>query len=156
MHSSLSLLEKMKPSVTDLYGITPAHYLYAGPAGWKHFNLLLNTLISDVNNTTITEINTVHTCILFNGHGKDRSYRTISSCPFAAKAADIYLGELSKDDWKDCQAETQFQGSGMSHELASVLLTSAIQNSLNKFLIMAPVTAKVLTYLAREGAGTRK
>ena len=42
---------------------------------------------------------------------------------------DIYLGELSKEDWDACQASTQFQGSGMSHELASLLLTTAIQNS---------------------------
>ena len=82
---------------------------------------------------SIRELNTAHAVVLHKGHGKTRSlsssYRTISSCPFIAKALDIYLGELSKDDWKEVQAPTQFQGRRSSHELASLLLTTAIQYS---------------------------
>ena len=82
----------------------------------------------------IPELNTVHALILHKGHNKDKnidsSYRTISSCPFLAKCIDIYFGELSKEDWKLCKAVTQFQGEGMSHELAALLLTIAIQNSI--------------------------
>ena len=62
----------MKPDVNDVYGVTLNHFNYAGPAGWKHFHLLLNSLISDVNLTDIEEINTVYACILFKGHDKDK------------------------------------------------------------------------------------
>ena len=55
----------------------------------------------------------------------------ISSCPFIAKTVDIYLGDLSKDDWNTKQAETQFQGDGMSHEMAALLLTTTIYHSLS-------------------------
>ena len=56
---SFKLIQKMKPDVNDYFGITPNHYNYAGPAGWKHFHLLLSILIDNVNNTDITEINTI-------------------------------------------------------------------------------------------------
>ena len=95
----------MKPNVIDYYSITPNHYLYAGPAGLKHFNLLLNILIKDVNNTSIEEINTVMAVILFKGGNKlktsDRSFRTISSCPVAAKALDLFIRDLYIDQWKN-------------------------------------------------------
>ena len=124
----------MKPNVNDFYGITPNHYNFAGPAGWKHFFLLLSALLSDVNNTTILEINVVSAIILFKGHNKDktseRSYRTISTCPVIAKALDLYIRELFIHGWNLDKAETQFQGDGSSHELAAVLLTEVIQHSL--------------------------
>ena len=131
---SFKLMQKMKPDVNDFYGVTVNHYNYAGPSGWKHFNLLLNCLISDVNTTNIEEINTVYAIILFKGHNKektsDRSYRTISTCPVVAKALDIYIKDLNAQSWKENQADTQFQGEGSSHELAAVLLTETIQHSL--------------------------
>ena len=115
-NDSLKLLQKMKPGVSDFYGVSPNHYNFAGPAGWKHFNLLLNSLLNDVNNTSIKEINVVYACILFKGHGKvktsDRSYRTISTCPVVAKALDLYIRDLNINSWNDNQAETQFQGEG--------------------------------------------
>ena len=87
---------------------------------------------------SVDELNTTHAVILHKGHGKDRSlsssYRTISCCPFISKAIDMYLGELSKDDWLSCQAETQFQGDKMSHELAALLVTITIQFSLAKLI----------------------
>ena len=46
----------------------------------------------------------------------------------------MYLGELSKEDWLSGQAETQFQGESMSHELAALLVTITIQHSLNNKL----------------------
>ena len=101
--------------------------------GIRHFLFLINTIIQEVELASIRELNTAHAVVFHKGHGKSRSlsssYRTISSCPFIAKALDIYLGELSKDDWKEVQAPTQFQGHGSSHELASLLLTTAIQYS---------------------------
>ena len=80
---SFKLIQKMKKDVSDTFGISVNHYNYAGPAGWKHFNLLLNSLLKDVNNTNIEEVNTAYACVLFKGHKKykssDRSYRTIST-----------------------------------------------------------------------------
>ena len=80
-------------------------------------------------------MNTIYACVLFKGHGKDkeqaRSYRTISTCPLLVKALDCYIRELALDRWTQQQAPTQFQGRGMSHELASILLTESIQYSLN-------------------------
>ena len=131
----------MKPDVNDFFGVTPNHYKFAGPAGWKHFHLLLEALLNDVNNTTIQEINIVYACVLFKGHNKDktsdRSYRTISTCPVAAKALDLYIRDLFIDDWNQDKSETQFQAEGSSHELAAILLTEVIQHSL--FTIKEPV-----------------
>ena len=128
-----SFLQNMKSSVTDLYSVTPLHYLNAGPLGWRHFHLLLQALIRDLKSTTVKEINATYAYILFKGHGKDkcsaRSYRTISTCPIVAKGLDIYIRQLNKDAWKDVQPETQYQGEGSSHELAAVLLTECIQHS---------------------------
>ena len=129
------LLRKIRPGVSDFFSVTAAHYLNGGQTTIKHFRFLVNVIILEIELASINEMNTAHAIVLHKGHGKDKtlssSYRTISSCPFIAKAVDIYLGDLSKDDWSAAQAPTQFQGHGMSHELASLLLTTAIQNSLN-------------------------
>ena len=79
-------------------------------------------------------LNSIWAIVLFKGHGKDResdrSYRTISTCPVIAKALDQYIGNLFMTGWAEAQAETQFQGSGSSHELAALLVTEVIQHSL--------------------------
>ena len=124
------LLKSIKPSVTDIFSISALHYLNGCDPAVTHFQLLLNAVIGDVENYALSEINTVHAIILHKGHGKDkhsdRSYRTISTCPFIAKCADKYVGSLEQGTWSNAQAETQFQGKGLSHEHASLLLTEAI------------------------------
>ena len=129
------LLHRIKRKVLDFYSITASHYLNAGNEGTKHFQDILNTVIGDVNNATAEELNVAHGLILFKGHKKektsDRSYRTISSCPFLSKALDLYLRDLYQDYWDDCQAPTQFQGTGSSHDVAALLVTEVIQYSLN-------------------------
>ena len=131
---AFELLHAMKANVVDFFGITINHYKYAGPAGWRHFPVLLNCLIDDVNNTVIKEVNTVHAIIIFKGHGKlktsDRSYLTISTCPVLAKAMDMYVRKINISTWSLEQASPQFQGQGSSHELAAILLTESIQHSL--------------------------
>ena len=121
----------MKKHVTDIFGITALHYLNAGEEGLFHFCSLLNSVISDVNNATCQELNLVLGLILYKGHTKektsDRSYQTISTCPFFAKALDLYLWDLYQDLWASCTASTQYQTSGSSHELASVMVTELIQ-----------------------------
>ena len=128
------LLRKIRPGVSDFFSITAAHFLHGGDVTVKLFQFLINTVIKNIEFAAIEELNKAHAIVLHKGHNKSRSlassYRTISSCPFLAKATEIYLGDLSQEDWKSCQAPTQFQESGMPHESASLLLTSSIQNSL--------------------------
>ena len=94
----------------------------------------MNKIIYEINTSSIEELNTVIALLLHKGHGKprtsDRAYRTISTCPVLSKALDIYLHDLFIDLWNSAQAETQYQGSGSSHELASLLITECIQHSL--------------------------
>ena len=54
---AFNLLQGMKPNVPDYHYVTPNHYNYAGSSGWRFFCLLLNTLISDISNTSISEAN---------------------------------------------------------------------------------------------------
>ena len=103
--------------------------------GLTHYQYLLNSIIADVNNAKLEELNIAIGLILYKGHKKDktsdRSYRTISSCPFLSKSVDLYLRDLYIEQWNSCQAATQYQGSGNSHELASLLVTETIQHSLH-------------------------
>ena len=117
----------MKKNVTDIFSITALHYLNAGNEGLTHFNFLLNAIIANVNNATLEELNLVLGLILYKGYNKektsDRAYRTISTCPFIAKATDLYLRDLYQHQWDNCQADTQYQGHGSNHELAALLVT---------------------------------
>ena len=87
-----------------------------------------------MNLSSLDELNSVWAMILHKGHGKDRekdrSYRTISTCPLLAKSLDKYVGSLYETGWMESQAETQFQGPGSSHELAALLLSECVQHSL--------------------------
>ena len=133
---SAEILHGVRAGVNDFYSITANHFIYAGPAGIAHHHFLLSTLLSNVHFSVIPEVNNAWACILYKGHQKDkesdRSYRTISTCPFLAKCADIYIGRLYNAGWSACQAETQFQGEGSSHELSALLFTETIQHSLFK------------------------
>ena len=129
------LLHSLKPSVCDHWNISAAHYVNGGPVALKHYQILINTALKDIENTSVDEVNTAHACILFKGHQKDKtlasSYRTISSCPFIAKSCDTYIRSLSVDDWHDARADVQFLGPGMSHEMGALLLSEVIQHSIN-------------------------
>ena len=129
------LLKRMKPSVTDIYGISPLHYIHAGIEGVLFFMHLLNEVIKDVNVAAAHEFNVALGLILYKGHQKDRhnerSYRTISTCPFMAKALDLYIRDICLNSWNSVTAKTQYQTLGSSHELASLLVTEIIQYSLN-------------------------
>ena len=128
------ILTRMKSHVIDFYSITSLHYINAGEEGLLHFCSLLNSIIKDVNNATLEEFNLALGLILYKGHRKektsDRSYRTISTCPFLAKALDLYLRDLYHELWDNCTAPTQYQAPGSSHELASLLVTEVAQFSL--------------------------
>ena len=100
----------------------------------NHLCLLINAIIENINNSALPEVNTVFANILHKGHGKaknlDSSYRTISTCPLIAKVLDTYVGEIETTHWDSVQAETQFQGKGLSHEHSALLLTEVIQYAL--------------------------
>ena len=128
------LLLSLKGDVNDLYSITAKHYTNAGSEGLTHFMFILNLIITNINLSSLDYLNSVWAMILYKGHGKnkesDRSYRTISTCPLVSKALDKHVGGLFESGWATAQAETQFQGTGSSHELAALLLTETIQFSL--------------------------
>ena len=128
-------MNRLKPNVPDIESITLNHCIYAGLAGIKHYHLMINALLQDVGNTAIQEVNRAYACILFKGHGKNRfaanSYRTITTCPVVAKGLDMFIRDQYLEIWNKDQSSTQFQGSGNSHELASLLLTECIQFSSN-------------------------
>ena len=134
LDESTKILIGMKSSVKDFFSITPMHFINAGIKGLTHFNFLLNAVIQDVNNSTIEELNVVLAILLHKGHNKSKtdhqSYRTISTCPVLAKALDSFIRDLNVDKWDIVQADTQYQGAGSSHELASLLITETIQYSL--------------------------
>ena len=124
----------MKSSVNDVFSITSCHYLYAGSAGVSCFHFLNSSLIEDINNIKLKELNATHSCILSKGRLKNRNserlYRTISTCPLLAKALDCHVRESELPNWIQAQPDTQFQGEGSSHELAALLLTETIIHSL--------------------------
>ena len=129
------LLHSLKPSVCDHWNVSAAHYINGGPIALKHYQLLINTALEDIENTTCDEFNTAHACILYKGHQKDKtlasSYRTISTCPFVAKSCDTYIRSLSVEDWHNARADVQFLGPGMRHEMGALLLSEVIQHSIN-------------------------
>ena len=135
LNRSNKILVSMKPSVSDFWSVTPLHFRNAGTEGQHHFNFLMNQVISNINNSTAKELNTVYALLLHKAHGKsrtsDRSYRTISSCPVLAKALDMYIHELFTAQWNAAQAPMQYQGEGSSHMLASLLVTESVQQSLH-------------------------
>ena len=126
LEESTKLLLRMKKNVMDFYSVTAMHYINAGEEGKLHFNLLLNTLISDVNNANLEELNIAHGIILYKGHGKpkssDRSYRTISSCSFLSKAIDLHIRHIYLSQWNACQAATQYQEIGFQAKFILIAL----------------------------------
>ena len=131
---SADILYSVRADVNDFYSITANHFINAGQPGIDHHHFILSAIVNNINLSSVDELNTAWACILYKGHQKDkesdRSYRTISTCPFIAKCVDIYIGRLNSGRWNSVQAETQFQGEGSSHELSALLLTETIQYSI--------------------------
>ena len=135
LEQTSKILKSIRPAVGDSSNITGFHYQYSGQTGALHLNILLNSIIDNMNILSSNQLNTVSACILHKGHGKNKkladSYRTISSCQFLSKCLDSYLGHLYSSIWDKTQANTQFQGKGSSHDLAALLLTEVLQHSLH-------------------------
>ena len=94
LEKAKNILDSIKPEVNDFYSITGNHYRYSGVAGLHHFQALINGIIDDINNASVEELNQFLACILYKSHQKDRtsdrSYRSISTCPYLSKAIDRY------------------------------------------------------------------
>ena len=50
--------------MSDFYSVTAAHYLNGGASTIKHFQFLVNTIINEVELSSISELNTVHAILL--------------------------------------------------------------------------------------------
>ena len=87
------LLHSLKPHVCDHFNVSALHFINGGPHAIKHFQMLFNSAIYNIENTSCHNMNDAHAIVLFKGHKKDRSltssYSTISSCPFLAKSIDF-------------------------------------------------------------------
>ena len=93
INDTVEILYSVRKDVSDLFSITASHFINAGVTGLKHFHLLMSTVISNINNASLSELNDIWAMILYKGHSKDkesdRSYRTISTCPL------LVLSELN-------------------------------------------------------------
>ena len=94
---------------------------------------MLNLLISNINLSSLPEINSTWSFIIYKSHGKprnsSRSYRLISTCPIIAKGLDKWVSTLKNEDWNKVKAQTQFMCKSSSHELAILLLTEVTRYS---------------------------
>ena len=95
------LLKALRPTVADIAGITTIHYLAGGKAGISHFQALFNLIIKNVNVSTLKKLNAAWAIMLYKGGAKPRhlakSWRCISTCPLLAKAMDLYVYRLHKN-----------------------------------------------------------
>ena len=71
--ATADLLKRMKKNVSDIHGITAQHYNYAGQAGVVHLASQLNSILTEVKNGAIRELNTALGLILY----KDRTEQSV-------------------------------------------------------------------------------
>ena len=120
---SADILHSVRPDVNDFYSITANHFINAGQPGVDHHHFILSSIVDNINLSSIEELNTAWACILYKGHQKDkesdRSYRTISTCPFMAKCVDIYIGRLNSGRWNQFRPRLNFRA--RDHHTSSLL-----------------------------------
>ena len=135
LQKTKQIVKRIRPSVADYFSITGYHYLHGGDVALEHLHFLLNGILHDLNNMQVDELNIAWACILYKGHSKERSsersYRTISTCPFISKVLDSYIADLYSSFWNNKTASTQFQRPSSSHELAALALTETVHFSVN-------------------------
>ena len=69
---AFNLLSSLKPDVKDLFSTTPLHYLKAGVLGITHFMNILNLVVENVNMSTLEELNSMWSIMLYKGGSKPR------------------------------------------------------------------------------------
>ena len=69
---AFSLLKTLTPHVLDIHSMSPTHYLASGTMGVSHCQALLNTLVKNVNLSTLEELNLAWVVMLHKGGSKPR------------------------------------------------------------------------------------
>ena len=100
----------------------------------SHFHELMKKMSENVDLALLPELNSAWAVVLIKGHGKPCSshcsYRCISTCPLLSKGMDSWIGSLRRRHWNKVKSKNQYMTEGSSHDLASLMLTEAIQYSL--------------------------
>ena len=128
------ILKSLKPNVCDIFSCSPNHLLQLGEAGWELFMNLVNVILSDISLTSLPEINSTWSIVLYKGHNRPknstRSYRCISSSTLIARFIDSLVGQQVRHGWDQVKSRTQFMSRGSSHELTVLLITELSRFSL--------------------------
>ena len=67
-----NISKRLKPTVRDIYGNSPHHYIQAGDDGVTHYTFLLNLIIKDISLASLEELNSTWSYICFKGGAKQR------------------------------------------------------------------------------------
>ena len=70
MEDASEILRSMRPDVLDYYSCSPRHLLKLNLLGIQVFRELLNLLISNINLTSLPEVNTAWSIVIYKGHSK--------------------------------------------------------------------------------------
>ena len=73
---TLALLKALNPHVSDIFSMSPTHYLTVGVPGVSHFQALLNLLVHNVNLATLEELNAVWAVMLYKGAPNQDTWQT--------------------------------------------------------------------------------
>ena len=66
--TATEILYSIKPDVNDLYSVTARHYTNAGVEEARHFHILMNLVISNLNLLSLPELNSVWAMVLYKAH----------------------------------------------------------------------------------------
>ena len=64
-HESIEILYSLKSDVNDLFSITACHFINAGAAGLRHFHRLMTSVITNLRNANMEELNDIWAVILY-------------------------------------------------------------------------------------------
>ena len=64
-HESIEILYSLKSDVNDLSSITACHFINAGAAGLRHFHRLMTSVITNLRNANMEELNDILAVILY-------------------------------------------------------------------------------------------
>ena len=64
LQKASDILRKIRPNVNDYFSITALHYINGGAKAIEHLCHILNSIIENINNAALPEVNTVYANIL--------------------------------------------------------------------------------------------
>ena len=105
------LLKSIKPNVQDIHSVSALHYLNGGDDTLLHFQFLIISILTDINNYALSEMNRAYATFLCKEHGKDKSvdqsYQKISTWALLEKCSDKYIGQLLRDNWSTAHSKNR-------------------------------------------------